>query len=79
MNTNALETWHAASLPGALGNMAIFAIAAIVLLFICVKVFDKAITKVDLEAEIAKGNIAAGIVVGAIVLGVSIILAVAMM
>jgi uncharacterized membrane protein YjfL (UPF0719 family) len=67
------------TLAAALGNMAIFAAAAIVLLFIAVKVFDKALTKVDLEAEIAKGNVAAAILTGSIVVGISIILAVAMM
>ena len=59
--------------------MAIFAIAAIILLFLAVKLFDKALTKIDLEAEIAKGNIAAGLLTGSIVIGISIIVAVAMM
>jgi putative membrane protein len=67
------------SLGAALGNMAIFAAFAIILLFIAVKVFDKSLTKVDLEAEIARGNVAAGIVTGAVVIGISIIVAVAMM
>jgi uncharacterized membrane protein YjfL (UPF0719 family) len=86
MNANPLLTqitpfgqFHGNSLAAALGNMAIFAIAAIVLLFLAVKVFDKALTRVDLEAEVAKGNVAAAIVVGSVVVGISIILGVAMM
>ena len=71
--------FHGTSLLAALGNMAIFAFVAIVLLFIAVKAFDKAITRIDLEAEVAKGNVAAGIVVGAIILATGIIIAVAMM
>ena len=71
--------FHGTSLAAALANMAIFAIAAIILLFIAVKVFDKALTRVDLEAEIAKGNVAAGILTGSVAIGISIIVAVAMM
>jgi len=71
--------FHGTSLLAALGNMAIFAFVAIVLLFIAVKAFDKAITRIDLEAEVAKGNVAAGIVVGAIILATGIIIALAMM
>jgi uncharacterized membrane protein YjfL (UPF0719 family) len=78
MNTP-LESWHATSIAGALGNMAIFAIAAVVLLFICLKAFDKIVTKIDLEGEIAKGNVAAAILTGSMIIAISIIIAVAMM
>jgi putative membrane protein len=67
------------SLLAALGNMCIFALAAIVLLFVALKVFDKALTRLDLEGEIAKGNVAVAIFTGAVVIGISIIVAVAMM
>ncbi len=67
------------SLLAALGNMFIFALVAIVLLFIALKVFDKALTRIDLEGEIAKGNVAVAIFTGSVVLGISIIVAVAMM
>lgn len=82
MNTLALITpdgsWHSQSLPGALANMAIFAIVGVLLLLICFKIFDKAITKIDLETEIGKGNVAAAILAGAILISISIILAMSM-
>jgi len=71
--------FHGTSLFAALGNMCIFAFVAIVLLFVAVKAFDKAVTRIDLEAEVAKGNGAAGIVVGAVIVAIGIIIAVAMM
>lgn len=71
--------FHGTSLFAALGNMLIFACVAIVLLFIAVKAFDKALTRIDLEAEVAKGNTAAGIVVGAVIVAIGVIIAVAMM
>ena len=67
------------SLFAALGNMFIFALAAIVLLFLGLKIFDKALTRLDLEGEIAKGNIAVAIFTGSVVIAISIIVAVAMM
>lgn len=79
MNTAPILMQAGTSLAASLGNMAVFAIAALVLLFISVKVFDRALTRVDLEAEIGKGNIAAAIVVGSLVIGISFILGVAMM
>ena len=67
------------TLFAALGNMVLFAFVAIVLLFFAFKTFDKAITRIDLEAEVARGNVAAGIVVGSVILAIGIIIAVAMM
>ena len=54
MLINPETTWRADSLGGALANMAIFAIAGVALLLICFKLFDKAIPRIDFEAEIAK-------------------------
>jgi uncharacterized membrane protein YjfL (UPF0719 family) len=55
----------------------VYALVGAVALLICFKAFDKAITKIDFEAEIAKGNVAAGIFAAAIVLGIALIVAAA--
>jgi uncharacterized membrane protein YjfL (UPF0719 family) len=39
------------------------------------KVFDLVITRIDLEAEILKGNLAAAILSAAAIMGISIIIA----
>jgi uncharacterized membrane protein YjfL (UPF0719 family) len=41
------------------------------------KLFDLILTKVDLEQEVAKGNIAASVLSAAVVLAITIIVAVA--
>ena len=72
-------SWHATSLGGALANMAIFAIAGIVLAIIGYKLFDLC-TPGNLSKEIIENkNVAAAIVAGAVILGVCIVVAVAMM
>ncbi len=53
----------------------IFSIMGAVLLLLCFKAFDKAITKIDFEEEIKKGNMAAAIVAAAVIVGISIIIA----
>ena len=58
--------------------MALFGVVGIVLVFIGFKVFDKAIARIDLEAEICKGNVAAAILSGAAIIAVAIIIAAAM-
>jgi hypothetical protein len=63
----------------ALGFLCIFAAVGTVALIAGFKVFDKAITKIDFEEEILKGNVAAGLLAAAMVLGLSIIIAVSMM
>lgn len=62
----------------ALGSMVIFAIVGIGIAVLGYKVFDKC-TPGDLNKEIVeKHNVAAGIVAAAVILGVSIIVAAAM-
>ena len=61
----------------ALLNSVIFGSLGIILAVIGFKVFDKALGRVDLEAEICKGNIAAAILSGAVVIGVCILVAAA--
>ncbi|HWH71525.1 MAG TPA: DUF350 domain-containing protein [Candidatus Sulfotelmatobacter sp.] len=55
----------------------IYALLGTLLLLLCFKGFDKAITRIDLEGQIEKGNLAAGIFSAAIVLGIAIIIAAA--
>ena len=69
--------WHAKNLGEAILYTAIFAVIGIVLVFIGFKIFDKAITRIDLEAEVGKGNIAAAILSGAAIIAIAIIIAAA--
>ena len=75
----ALSSWHATTLGGALLNMAIFALVGIALAILGYKIFDLC-TPGNLSKEIVENkNIAAAIVAGALIIGVCIIVAVAMM
>ena len=74
----AASTWHAQSLIQALANMIIFAVIGIAAALIGFKVFDKC-TPGDLQKEIVENkNIAAAIIGAAVILGVCIIVAAAM-
>ena len=70
--------WHAKNLGEALLYTAVFGIVGIILVFVGFKIFDKAITKINLEAEVAKGNVAAAILSGAAIIALAIIIAAAM-
>ena len=62
----------------ALGSMIVFAIVGIAVAVVGYKIFDKC-TPGDLSKEILENrNVAAAIVAGAVIIGVSIIVAVAM-
>lgn len=74
-----VATWHAQSLPEALGYMLLFAAIGIVAAIVGYKLFD-ACTPGDLNKEIIENkNIAAAIVAAAVILGVCIIIAAAML
>lgn len=74
----AAPTWHAQTLPEALAYMLIFAAVGILAAVVGYKVFDKC-TPGDLNKEIVENkNIAAAIVAGAVILGVCLIIAAAM-
>lgn len=76
--TVAPVTWHAQSLAQAIANMLIFALLGVAVAVVGYKVFDKC-TPGDLTKEIIENkNIAAAIVGGAVILGVCIIIAAAM-
>jgi uncharacterized membrane protein YjfL (UPF0719 family) len=58
-------------------HCSLFGGLGIVLVIAGFKIFDWVITKIDLEAEIAKGNVAAAILSAAAILGISLIVAAA--
>lgn len=71
-------SWHAQSLGEALGYMVLFSAIGIVIAVVGYKVFDKC-TPGDLHKEIVENkNVAAAIVAAAVILGVSLIVAAAM-
>jgi uncharacterized membrane protein YjfL (UPF0719 family) len=72
-------TWHAQTLSQAIGYMVLFSLIGIVLAIIGYKLFDLC-TPGDLNKEIIENrNVAAALVAGAVVLGVCIIIAAAML
>ena len=76
---SAAASWHALSLGQALGNMLIFAAVGIVVAITGYKIFDKC-TPGHLNKEILEHrNVAAAIIAGAVILGVCIIIAAAML
>ncbi len=79
VETAASPTWHAQSLGQAIANMLIFAALGIAAAVVGYKIFDKC-TPGDLSKEILENkNVAAAIVAAAVILGVCLIVAVAMM
>ena len=70
--------WHASTLVEAVGYMMLFAIIGIILAIVGYRLFDK-FTPGDLHREIVEQkNVAAAIIGGAVILGVCIIVAAAM-
>jgi uncharacterized membrane protein YjfL (UPF0719 family) len=75
---SAPTSWHAQSLVGALGYMAAFALTGTLLAIVSFKLFDKC-TPGELHREIIENkNVAAGLVAGAVILGVCLIIAASM-
>lgn len=74
-----IESWHAKTLGEALGYCALFGLLGAVLVVIGFKIFDKIITRVDIEGEVQKGNVAAAILGGAVIIALAIIVAAAML
>jgi uncharacterized membrane protein YjfL (UPF0719 family) len=72
-------TWHPQSLAEAIGYMLLFAVIGILAAILGYKIFDKC-TPGDLTREILENkNVAAAIVAGAVILGVCLIVAAAML
>ncbi len=79
MDNTAVPTWHAQTLLQAIGNVLIFAAIGILAAIVGFKLFDR-FTPGHLGREIVEHrNVAAAIVAGAVILGVSIIIAAAML
>lgn len=71
-------SWHAQSLLQALANMVIFAVVGIIAAVAGFKIFDKC-TPGDLTKEIIENkNVAAAVIGAAVILGVCLIVAAAM-
>jgi putative membrane protein len=78
-DANSSTSWHAQSLGQAVAYMLIFAMVGIAVAVAGYKIFDKC-TPGDLNKEILEHrNVAAAILAGAVILGVSIIVAAAML
>jgi len=76
---NAPASWHAQSLIQAVAYMLLFAAIGIAAAILGYKMFDKC-TPGDLNKEIIENrNVAAAIVAGAVILGICIIVAAAML
>jgi len=74
-----VPSWHAQTLLQAIGNLLVFAVIGIVAAIAGYKLFDKC-TPGDLNREILEHrNVAAAIIAAAVILGVCIIVAAAMM
>lgn len=69
--------WHPRSLPQAVLFSLVFGALGIAMVVAGFKLFDLVITRIDLEKEIQGGNVAAGILAGAVIVGISLIVAAA--
>ncbi len=72
------EGWHSRSVAGALGLTALFGLSGVILAIVGYKIFDLC-TPGDLHKEIVEHkNVAAAIIGAAVILGICIIIAAAM-
>jgi putative membrane protein len=67
--------WHATTLAEALLATALFGALGIALLFLGYKVFDRLTPNLHIEKDLAEKNVAVAIVVGAMLISLSIIVA----
>lgn len=76
---SSVSGWHAQSLTQAIGYMVMFGVLGILLAIVGYKAFDR-FTPGELHREIVENkNVAAAIIGGAVILGVCIIIAAAML
>jgi len=73
------EPLPAKSIGHALLNSVVFAAAGMVLVFVAFKVFDWATPRIDIQRELLGNNIAVAIISAAVIIGVSLIVAVSIM
>lgn len=77
--TTAVPGWHAQTLPQAVGYMVLFSALGVLAAIAGYKIFDKC-TPGDLHREIIENrNVAAAIVAAAVIIGVCVIIAAAML
>jgi len=55
------------------GMNVLYAVLGVVIMFLSIKLFDR-LTKIELEEELQRGNIAVGILVGALFLSIAMII-----
>jgi uncharacterized membrane protein YjfL (UPF0719 family) len=67
------------SIGHALLNSVVFAAAGMVLVFAAFKVFDMATPRIDIQKELLNNNVAVAIISAAVIIGVSLIVAVSIM
>lgn len=65
--------WHAQTFEMSLGAAGAFGLLGIFLLVAGFKIFELVTPRVDLEKELAEKNLAVGIVVGALLIGIALI------
>jgi len=70
----AADPWSAASFEMSLLAAAAFGLLGVLLLVAGFKVFEWITPKLKIEEELAKGNVAVGIVAGAAALGISLVI-----
>jgi putative membrane protein len=73
------EALPAKSIGHALLNSVVFAAAGMVLVFAAFKVFDLATPRIDIQKELLNNNVAVAIISAAVIIGVSLIVAVSIM
>jgi putative membrane protein len=79
MTIQTLALIDLSALGGPLLAMVIFAIVGILLMVLGFKVFDWITPKIDIQKELAeRNNIAVGIVIGSVIIGVALVVAAAM-
>lgn len=67
------ESWNPEAFGLSLLAAAVYGLLGIVLLALGFKVFEWITPKLNVEEELAKGNVAVGILIAAVVLGISLI------
>jgi uncharacterized membrane protein YjfL (UPF0719 family) len=79
MTLQTLALIDLSALGGPLLAMVVFAIVGILLMVLGFKVFDWITPHIDIQKELAeKNNIAVGIVIGSVIIGVALVVAAAM-
>lgn len=72
------ETWNFEAMGASLVAAALFGVLGIVMLALGFKVFEWITPKLKVEEELGKGNMAVGVVVAAVILGVAVVVVRAM-